>query len=138
MKKSIFKKWQFWLIVFLTFVLTAVIVIITSGGAVISDSPKNEPVISEQESQTSIEEDNKHAAWDAVDYYCRETKEWSATEFNLKKVEIQDNQYYVYLNRDMVDGSTGIFLYIVEPIITNDDGSVDQFRLVEDVGYLVE
>ena len=81
MKKSIFKKWQFWLIVFLTFVLTAVIVIITSGGAVISDSPKNEPVISEQESQTSIEEDNKHAAWDAVDYYCRETKEWSATEF---------------------------------------------------------
>lgn len=138
MKKPILKTWWFWLILFLTVILIAIIVIITSGGVVISDPPEDDPVSSEQESQTSIEEDNKHAAWDAVDYYCRETKEWSATEFNLKKVEIQDNQYYVYVNRDMVDGSTGIFLYIVEPINTNDDGSVDQFRLVEDVGYLVE
>ncbi|MFR1698754.1 MAG: hypothetical protein ACLSU9_10820 [Anaerovoracaceae bacterium] len=137
MKKSIFKKWQFWLIVFLTFVLTAVIVIITSGGAVISDSPKNEPVISKQESQESIAEDNKHAAWDAVDYYCRETKEWSATEFNLQKVDIQGNQYYVYVNRDMTDGSTGTFLYIVEPIDSDDNGNVEQFRLVEDIGYIV-
>lgn len=147
MKKPIYKKWWFWVII--------VVIVIGIGESALQgddpadDSQDNAAIQNEESSdensennqekaKESIEKSNKYSAWGAVDYYCRNTKEWSITEFSLQKVEIKDNQYYVYVDRDMVDGSIGTFLYILEPVNTNDDGRVEQFHLVEDVGYLVE
>lgn len=88
---------------------------------------------------TETEDYNKATAWMAVDDYCRNNKGWSITEYSKDRVEIKDGQYYVYVNRTMVDGSEGTFLYILEPYGNPDiEGRYEQYTLVSDEGQVFE
>ena len=144
MKKPIYKrKW------FIAVVIILALLIVAGGCFGGSDDTKDssEPTketteatteATEPESDTTVEDYNKQAAWRAVDQYCRENKDWSATEFRLDKVIIKDGQYYVYVKRDMADGSEGLFQYILEPSETKEDGTSDLFELIEDSSQVFE
>lgn len=82
---------------------------------------------------------NKTTAWLAVDTYCRNTKGWNATDFSKDRVIVKDSQYYVYVTRNMIDGSEGTFLYILKPYGKPDsEGRYDQYTMVEEKGQVFE
>lgn len=142
MKKPIYKrKW------FIAVVIVLALLIIAGGCFGGSDEDSSSPTKETTEAtteatapktDTTVEDYNKQAAWRAVDQYCRENKDWSATEFRLDKVIIKDGQYYVYVKRDMADGSEGLFQYILEPSKIKEDGTSDLFNLIEDSSQVFE
>lgn len=82
---------------------------------------------------------NKTTAWLAVDTYCRNTKGWNATDFSKDRVIVKDSQYYVYVTRNMIDGSEGTFLYILKPYGEPDnEGRYDQYTMVKEEGQVFE
>lgn len=103
-----------------------------------SDKSTDSETKADKNKDSEIVDYNKDAAWRAVDQYCRNDKGWKATEFRKDKVIFKDGQYYVYVKRDMVDGSEGLFQYILKPSKVKDDGTSDLFTLVEDSGQVFE
>ena len=147
MKKHFYKKWWFWIMV-------AILLIGTIGAALgVGESPTStiEPTEAtteateelEQTDATEPEDDypesyNKTAAWWAVQDYMEDVKGLNKTDWNLDHVDIlSDGTYEVYCTRTMADGTTGTFKYIIEPVSTAEDGTVENFTLVEDFGQVL-